>query len=64
MYKNFQIGKIIYGVKSMKKNKSNREREKNLEFPDFKSFPTDPNGSWTGVPIDKHEKPIQDADDL
>ncbi len=25
---------------------------------------TDPNGSYTGRPIDKGEKPIQDADDL
>lgn len=25
---------------------------------------TDPNGSYTGKPIDKGEKPIQDADDL
>ena len=25
---------------------------------------TDPNGSYTGVPTDKNEKPVQDADDL
>lgn len=25
---------------------------------------TDPNGSWTGVCDEKHEKPVQDADDL
>ena len=24
----------------------------------------DPNGSYTGKPLDRHEKPIQDADDL
>lgn len=24
----------------------------------------DPNGSWTGVPADKNDKPVQDADDL
>lgn len=24
----------------------------------------DPNGSYTGVPVDKNEKPVQDADDL
>jgi len=24
----------------------------------------DPDGSWTGVPNDINEKPIQDADDL
>lgn len=28
------------------------------------SIITDPNGSWTGVPLDKKEKPIQDVDDL
>jgi len=28
------------------------------------SSPADPEGSWTGVPIDKDEKPLQDADDL
>ena len=25
---------------------------------------TDPQGSWTGQPSDKHEVPVQDADDL
>lgn len=25
---------------------------------------TDPNGSYTGLPKDRNEKPIQDADDL
>ena len=25
---------------------------------------TDPQGSWTGVPNDKYDRPIQDADDL
>ena len=25
---------------------------------------TDTNGSYTGVPVDKEEKPVQDADDL
>ncbi|MCL2698585.1 MAG: hypothetical protein FWE74_10970 [Oscillospiraceae bacterium] len=25
---------------------------------------TDPNGSYTGVPLNPHEKPVQDADDL
>ncbi len=26
--------------------------------------PTDVLGSWTGVPYDEYEKPVQDADDL
>ena len=25
---------------------------------------SDPNGSYTGKPLDKFEKPVQDADDL
>ena len=25
---------------------------------------TDPNGSYTGVPINRFEKPVQDVDDL
>lgn len=25
---------------------------------------TDPNGSYTGVPENRYEKPVQDADDL
>ena len=25
---------------------------------------TDPNGSYTGRPLDPNEKPVQDADDL
>ena len=25
---------------------------------------TDPQGSWTGCPLDAGEKPVQDADDL
>lgn len=31
----------------------------NMESPNF-----DPNGSWTGIAVDKFEQPIQDADDL
>lgn len=26
--------------------------------------PTDPLGSWTGVPWDENDTPVQDADDL
>ena len=26
--------------------------------------PTDPQGSYTGVPADPRERPVQDADDL
>lgn len=36
------------------------------ELVDMISTPshTDPNGSWTGVPADAEETPVQDADDL
>lgn len=39
------------------------KNRKNVETNEEKII-TDPNGSWTGVPLDKDEKPIQDADDL
>ena len=29
-----------------------------------KKIVTDPFGSYTGIPADKQEKPVQDADDL
>ena len=34
-----------------------------LGFP-VKEIVTDPQGSYTGVPVDLNDKPIQDADDL
>ena len=43
--------------------KKDKNRSTN-NFVDKDSFKFDPNGSWTGVPKDKYEKPIQDADDL
>ena len=30
----------------------------------FQSNQTDPQGSYTGCPADRHEVPVQDADDL
>lgn len=47
-------------------------KNKNKNLPDVvidgyiedNSSKYDPNGSWTGVPMDKKEKPVQDADDL
>ncbi len=33
-------------------------------FVESDSFKVDPNGSWTGNPADKKEKPVQDVDDL
>ncbi len=39
---------------------------KNKSKTRFKTPPsaTDPQGSWTGVPDDPHDVPVQDADDL
>ena len=61
----------------MKKNPNNSDQEKNkntskqlktsLEKSVFavkNEIQTDPNGSWTGIPENPNEKPIQDADDL
>ena len=30
----------------------------------WQSAKTDPQGSWTGIPADPYEVPVQDADDL
>ena len=38
--------------------------KKNTGTFDDKKIITDPNGSYTGKPRDKNEKPVQDADDL
>lgn len=38
--------------------------KKALELTDFRDAHSDPLGSYTGRPIDPHETPVQDADDL
>ena len=53
----------------MKKDKKQTNKVSPKEVPEIiceLSTPseTDPNGSWTGVPKEKHEVPIQDVDDL
>lgn len=53
----------------MKNKKSDKELSQKAKdavdaYVSPESFKTDPNGSWTGRPEDKTEKPIQDADDL
>lgn len=35
-----------------------------MEYTNMESPKFDPNGSWTGIAVDKFEQPIQDADDL
>ncbi len=50
-----------------KKKKQNRDFPKELDLPTLtamNSIMTDPNGSYTGVPKNKHDKPVQDVDDL
>lgn len=52
----------------MRKNKQNKEKCPNrpCNMREDGSIITDPDGSYTGVPIggDVEEKPIQDVDDL
>lgn len=43
----------------MKKRKE-KDAAEGIATPSF----TDPQGSWTGVPLDPMEEPVQDADDL
>ena len=44
--------------------KKERPMEKARELSQFTAAKTDPMGSWTGQPLDPHEVPVQDADDL
>lgn len=46
----------------MKKRKI--KQEKKLTADPFHRPMTDPQGSYTGVPEDPEEKPVQDVDDL
>lgn len=41
-----------------------REKLKTKPLVSFQEEATDPQGSWTGVPADPHEVPVQDADDI
>jgi len=56
------------GVNSMRKRKKAVKQkiltagEKLIDLP--MPIVTDPNGSYTGRPMDPYERPIQDADDL
>jgi hypothetical protein len=54
-------------MEAVQKNASKDVMQKPREMiADFASAAreTDPNGSYTGVPLNPHEKPVQDADDL
>lgn len=49
-----------------KKLEQKKERIEKIvnEIVNVKSPKTDPQGMYTGVPINPYEKPVQDADDL
>ncbi len=49
---------------TMFKRKRKPPAEEARAMSDFQSVKTDPQGSWTGVPDDPHDVPVQDADDL
>jgi len=61
----------------MLKNKENKTREEKVmkkpremiaaivaQAADPSGSNTDPQGSYTGMPVNRNEKPVQDADDL
>lgn len=48
----------------MKDRTEDKPMEKAREMSKFTAARTDPQGSWTGRPLDPYEIPVQDADDL
>jgi hypothetical protein len=49
----------------MKENEKKKKSRPSNMGPDLGcGIITDPNGSYTGVPLDESEQPVQDADDL
>lgn len=62
-------GQVIINMDKNNKNKSKEQQKKQrieniTSSVEVKPSKTDPFGSYTGVPFDKNEEPIQDADDL
>ena len=47
-----------------KHRKGDTPMDKARELSQFTAAKTDPQGSWTGRPLDPYEVPVQDADDL
>ena len=47
----------------MKKRNEKKDPE-DRPLADLQARKTDPQGSWTGIPADRYEEPVQDADDL
>lgn len=54
-------GYTIAEVSTMKKHEKKLETQ---PLTHFQAEKTDPQGSYTGVPADIYEVPVQDADDL
>lgn len=48
----------------MERRKTDKPMEKARDMSKFTAAKTDPQGSWTGCPLDPYEVPVQDADDL
>lgn len=44
--------------------KSKKSKSRTKAVPELQAAKTDPQGSYTGVPANPEEKPVQDADDL
>lgn len=52
----------FFNKKEKEKNVMSDKTIQNIINPEVSD--TDPNGSYTGVPVNRFEKPVQDADDL
>jgi hypothetical protein len=61
---------FLEGVQHMMKKKQERKTDRELMkaqsmmIHDLSSGDADPQGSYTGVPLDAMDLPVQDADDL
>ena len=49
---------------SERKRKRNKDLVEAIIAEQRRKDHTDPMGSWTGVPWDENDEPVQDADDL
>lgn len=50
--------------KTKKNDVANKVASVVKAYHNSENLKTDPNGSYTGVPCEKYDKPVQDADDL
>ena len=48
----------------MKRSEKGTPRKDPMDMTRWQSARTDPQGSWTGTPVDPDEVPVQDVDDL